>query len=138
VTGLLAAMALIAAPAPAAPRDFEARMRASAAAAQALQGELDGAWRLDDGRGRTLYILQITDPSGGGPLEGGWRGPGQLSPFGPVDAIERRGAELALTITPDGSSISTTVRLTRRRAGLWRGWITRDGRTTRAWFRRAP
>ena len=130
--GLLAALAIAATPPEPDAAAFEARMKASAAAAQALQGDLDGTWTLRDGHGRPLYVFQITDPAGGaGPLEAAWRSAGTASGMGLIDDIDRRGGRLVLRFTPDAGPSPTAVRLTRRGAMSWTGWVEHGGQTRR-------
>jgi len=105
------------------------RIAASAAAAQAWQGPLDGAWTLYGARGRAILSLQITDPAGGGPLEGAWRAAGRGGAAGFVEAITRRGDRLTIRILGDGAAAGpdTVVTLRRRGAGLWSGWVAVGG-----------
>jgi hypothetical protein len=107
--------------------DLGGRIAASAAAAQAWQGPLDGAWTLYDARRRPVLSLEITDPAGGGPLEGAWRAADPATSSGFVEAIERRGARLTLRLAPEAGGPATLVTLRRRGSRSWRGWIMRDG-----------
>ncbi len=106
---------------------FEARMKASAAAAQALQGPWDGTWVLSDAHGRRLLVFQITDPADGGPLTGAWREAGGAGRTGWIDAMERRGDGLDLSVTPAGQGAPTLIRLERREARSARGWMATAG-----------
>lgn len=129
---LLLALALVA-DTPGTPRDLDARMRASAAASQALQGELDGAWTLTDSNGHPLFALVITDRSGGqGPLEAAWRAPS--GEIGPAALIDRRGSRLDLRLRPEGPRIV----LRRRSARAWSGWIAEAGHRRGARLRPGP
>jgi hypothetical protein len=113
-------------------------MRDSAAAAQALQGPLDGGWTLRDAGRRPLYAFQITDPAGGiGPVDAAWRAAGPSGAIGVASAIARQGKRLTITFTPEGAAGAAEVRLTRRRAGVWSGRLTEDGRTRRVTLVRA-
>ena len=86
-----------------------AELRADQAA-----GRLDGAWRVVDGAGRTLYGLVLNDP-GVGPVEGGWR---SRAGFGAATSD-------GTTLTLDGAGAMTL-----ERAGTgWRGMLTGDGQT---------
>jgi hypothetical protein len=106
--------------------DLTTRMRDSAAAAQALEGPLDGAWTLWAGD-RPLYVFQITDPAGGaGPLGGAWRRTGVSASAGPIDAIVLRGDRLAIRFAADGVAVG--VRLRRRPSGAWSGEVNQYGR----------
>lgn len=78
-------------------------------------GRLDGAWRIVDAAGRTLYELVLNDP-GVGPVEGGWRG------------RDESGAAVSdgTTLTLEGVG-GTTL----ERAGSgWRGSLTLEGRAS--------
>lgn len=125
IGALIALMILDAAPPPEPPAldsaGFDARIRDAYAAAQTLQGPLDGAWVLNPRRGRTLYRLQITDPAGGGPLQAAWSvsGTGPKT-AGPVGSLSRDGGDLSLTFTgPDGEPAQATLTLGAH--GIWRG-----------------
>ncbi len=130
LAALLAALQAVAADPPAldAP-GFEARMKASAAAAQALQGPWDGTWVLTDARGRRLLVFQITDPADGGPLAGAWREAAGGRRTGWIDAIARRGSGLDLSFTPPGGGDAALVRLERRAGRSAAGWMTTSGHT---------
>ena len=78
-------------------------------------GPLDGAWRVADAEGRTLYDLVLMDP-GVGRAEGGWRTPRDHGP-----AVAEGGV---LTLEGGGG----TLRLERAGDG-WRGRLTASGRT---------
>ncbi len=78
-------------------------------------GPLDGAWRVRDADGRTLFDLVLMDP-GVGPVEGAWRG-GRDGGGAVSD-----GRTLTLE---DGGGV---IALERAGAG-WRGRLTIDGRT---------
>ncbi len=128
--GALAAWAISLTPPEPDAAALDARIRQSAAEAQALRGPLDGAWVLSDAHDRPLYRLQITDPAGGaGPLEAAWRGIGAVAPLGEVTVITRRAGRLSLRFTAGGEPQAAVVRLTRQRADRWCGWITAIGRT---------
>ena len=128
--GQLAALLLSAAP-PADP--VGARIAASAEAAQALQGPLDGAWALRDRRGRTLWMLQIVDPVGGGPPAAAWREPRNGGASGSVDQIERDAGGLTLFFARPGPAKPIRIRLKTVR-GVIVGWISERGRrASRIW-----
>lgn len=109
---------------------YEMRVRGSIAAAQNLQGPLDGQWRIAGPDGTPLYALQIVDKAGGGaPLEGAWRDlrrTGAPGSTGLIDDLQREGEGLSarfsareggqasiLTLSPDGDG--------------WRGQLVEDG-----------
>lgn len=105
-------------------RAFEQRMRDSAAAAQALQGPLDGRWTVTDGKGHTLYLLQIADPpQEAAPLTAAWSDP-RTGALGGVDAISRAGDRLSLAFAPDPAAPPVRLILRRLKGGAWAGWVT--------------
>jgi len=83
---------------------YELRIRASVAAAQGLQGPLDGGWTVRDPEGVALYTLQLVDPaSGNGPVEGAWRDvrrPGSVGSTGLIDTVERSGEAVVVRFSP--------------------------------------
>jgi hypothetical protein len=114
--------------------DLTTRMRDSAAAAQALEGPLDGAWTLWAGD-RPLYVFQITDPAdAAGPLGGAWRLAGASASVGVIAAIARRGDRLTFRFAADGEVVR--VRLRRRADGAWSGAADENGRAFPAALRR--
>lgn len=122
--------ALLAAAVLAAPRgELSARIAASAAAAEALQGPLDGGWVLYDRHGRVLYGLQITNPAGGGPPRAAWSAHGATAP---VESMWRSGPSLSLHL--DGARI----RLHRHSSSDWTGAMTARGHSLAVTLRRAP
>jgi hypothetical protein len=126
VIGMLVAGLLVwaASPDQASDTAFERRMRDSAAAAQALQGPLDGRWLLTDAKGRTLYAFQIADPPHeAAPLTAAWTDP-HTGALGGVDAISRAGDSLSLTFAPDPSGPPVRLTLRRLKRGAWSGWAT--------------
>ena len=114
-----------------APVSPDARIAASAAEAQALQGPLDGTWILADASGRPLYIFQIVDPAGGGDLQAAWRVPGPVGEVGEATA-RRAGGRLGLTLGYRGPLVS----LSRVSGDLWRGSLRQGGRSRRVLLRR--
>ena len=109
----------------AAPPDqvFDQRMRDSAAAAQALQGPLDGRWTVTDAKGHALYVLQIADPSHqAAPMTAAWRD-ARTGALGGVDAISRLEDSLSLAFTPDPAVPPVRLVLRRLKGGGWRGWL---------------
>ena len=69
------------------------RIRSSAAAAEALQGPLDGPWTLVSTAGTPIYAFQLVDrPGGQGVVEGVWRDlrrPSMPGDIGLIDQISR-------------------------------------------------
>lgn len=125
---LIAALLLLAA----APSSRGDRIAASAAAAQALQGPLDGTWTLADAHGRALYVIQIVDPvSGGADLQAAWRSPGPAGALGEATA-RRTGDRLSLRLGDRGPQVA----LRRVSRDLWRGVRHHDGGDRRVFLRR--
>ena len=109
--------------------DVGPRVAAAMAAAQSLQGPLDGAWLLRDTAGRPLYRFEIVDPAGGrGPLSGALRD--MAGAAGAVADMRRSGRTLLFALTPPGGPV-TTLRLARISRGVWMGRMA-AGRTHRA------
>ena len=80
--------------------NLEARMRASFAAAQGMQGPLDGPWTLRGSSREQLYAFQLVDKNQG-LLEGAWRDPrrpGAPDASGFIDQIQKIGSDLTLRI----------------------------------------
>jgi hypothetical protein len=106
---------------------FEQRMRDSAAAAQALQGPLDGRWTVTDAKGRTLYVLQIADPPhAAAPLSAAWSDP-STGAVGGVDMISHAGDSLRLSFAPGPADGTVRLTLRRVRDGTWSGSVTQGG-----------
>ncbi len=107
---------------------FGQRMRDSAAAAQALQGPLDGRWTLTDAKGHTLYLLEIADPAqGAAPLTAAWSDP-RTRALGGVETISRAGDHLRLAFAPDPSGGTVRLSLRRLKGGVWSGRAASQGR----------
>jgi hypothetical protein len=115
---------------PIASQDFGERIGASAAAAQALQGPLDGAWSLVGPDNRTLFVFEFIDPPGGkGPLNGAWRDPNR--PSGAEDGgvftrIARTERTVRLAFPPPGGR-GGGVALHRADGGMWAGRLSLGG-----------
>jgi hypothetical protein len=124
-------------PTPESPVDQ--RISSSSQAAEALQGELDGAWDLTDLEGRKLYALQIVDPPGPRPhLEAAWRrltGPPSIDASGPADIAQPTASVLRLSFSQGGSAVRIDLR--RNRAGEWSGRLIEQGRVLRVTLRRS-
>jgi hypothetical protein len=124
---------------PGAP-DQQASVQAAFAAAEAMQGPLDGIWRLNDAAGRTLFIFALSD-AGGPPaplaaspehpgVEGAWRDPGRpgkADASGFVDNVTRNGGHLSIRFVEGSDQARAMVELTLGRAGVWSGALTGAG-----------
>jgi hypothetical protein len=111
---------------------YEMRVKGSIAAAQNLQGPLDGGWNIAGPDGSQLYALQIVDKAGGyGELEGAWRDvrrPGTVGSTGLVEDLRRDGADVVIRFSPKGGQSSV---LTLRPVGdtRWSGQLVENGAT---------
>lgn len=111
---------------------YELRVKGSIAAAQTLQGPLDGGWRVAAVDGAQIYALQIVDKPGGyNALEGAWRDvrrPGTVGSTGLIDDLRRDGGDLVARFSPRGGESAV---LTLRPAGYerWAGELVENGRT---------
>lgn len=120
------------APGGAAPAEqvYEMRVRGSIAAAQNLQGPLDGGWRVTGADGGQILALQIVDKAGGGGvLEGAWRDvrrAGAVGSTGLIDDLQRDGEGLAARFSlRDGQTSTLTLRPAPD--GRWSGELVEDG-----------
>jgi hypothetical protein len=105
--------------------DLDTRLRDSAAAAQVLQGPLDGCWTLWNDA-RRLYVFQVSDPAGGsGSLAAAWRRTGASAPLGLVDVIARQGDRLTMRFAVDRRIVR--LRLQRAGRGAWTGRLNESG-----------
>lgn len=109
---------------------FEQRIRQSVAAAEGLQGALDGEWTLYGDDGKALYVFMIVDPAGGrGPLEAAWRDPRRArgaDDLGVVDSLQHVGAALTLNFVAHPGAPAIVVQL--QDAGpAWAGQLTEGG-----------
>ena len=129
---LIAAPLTAAAQPPGEPSDaaIDERLRASAAAAQSLQGPLDGGWTLVGASGAAIYAFQFVDPPGGSQTpEGVWRDlrrPMTPGDIGPVDSLVRSGATLTLRFSPIVGKGPTVVALKAGADGAWTGELRED------------
>jgi len=109
--------------------DLDARIRASAEAAEALQGPLDGAWTLVTGDGRPLYAFEFVDKPGGlDPVEGVWRDlrrPPAPGDIGLIDTVTRGAGSLSLSFIAHAGDPPVVIDLTNG-SGRWVGRL-REG-----------
>jgi hypothetical protein len=122
--------------------DIDARLRASAAAAQSLQGPLDGGWRLNDGEGRLLYRLQIIDPGPNGRegLGAAWFDPRRVGAFyarGVVDDMVREGNTVTIRFTPGPAGPQSVLVLHPSAYSDWFGDLHENGVVTAVALRRS-
>jgi hypothetical protein len=119
---------------------FESRIRQSVAAAQGLQGPLDGQWTLYDAGGRVLYVFLFVDPAGGrGPLEGAWRDPRRprgSDDLGVVDNLQHAGLTLSLNFVPHPGAAGAAIQLQGQADGRWDGQMTEGGAAQKVSLRR--
>jgi hypothetical protein len=118
----------------------DARVRASAGAAQGYQGQLDGAWTLVDRAGRPIYDFQLVERAGGrGELQGVFRdlraaaAPGDI---GFVDSLTRNGAQLNLGFHPAAGGPAVSVTLSSGADGAWAGALREGDTVTQVKLRR--
>lgn len=110
---------------------YEARLRASFASAQGLQGPLDGRWTLS-AAGEDLYALQLVD-AGGAPLEGAWRDvrrAGVVEASGFLSDIQRAGSTLTFQFQPKAGGPVLSAAMTPTADGGWTGEL-HDGAARR-------
>ena len=111
---------------------YELRVKGSIAAAQNLQGPLDGGWRIVGNDGGQLYALQIVDKAGGyGELEGAWRDvrrQGAVGSTGLIDDLRRDGGDVIVRFSPRGGQ-STTLTLRPSGYERWSGELVENGAT---------
>ena len=115
------------------------RILSSAAAAESLQGPLDGGWTLVSGDGKVIYGFQFVDKPSGETPEGVWRDlrrPNVPGDIGLIDTMQR-GAPDSLTIrfvaAPGQGATTITLKLA---AGVWSGDMTEAGAVTKVALRR--
>jgi hypothetical protein len=116
---------------------YEARLRASFAAAQGLQGPLDGRWTLGGADG-DLYDLQLVD-SGSAPVEGVWRDlrrPAALEATGFLADIVQTGGRLTFRFQPRAGGEWATATLVAGVDGRWSGELDDAGRRHSVTLRR--
>lgn len=118
--------------APSKAQVYELRVKGSIAAAQSLQGPLDGAWRITGPDGSQIYALQLVDKAGGlGELEGAWRDvrrPGSVGSTGLIEELRREGDDIIVRFSP---RVGRSSVLTLRPSGYerWSGQLVENGAT---------
>jgi hypothetical protein len=118
----------------------DARIRASAEAAESLQGPLDGTWTLVSASGQGLYVFQLVDkPGGHDPLEGVWRDlrrPSVPGDIGMIDTLYRGDGLLRLSFSAKAGDPPVMVELKADADGGWSGQLREAGVTTQVKLRR--
>ena len=112
---------------------LDTRIRGASAAAQVLQGPMDGAWSLEGTGGEALYTFQFVDsPGAAASLEGAWRdlrrGEG-LGGTGLIANVLRNGGMLQASFYPKGGVETAAVSLIQQGDGGWAGQLTQGGAT---------
>lgn len=115
----------------AAEQVYEMRVRGSIAAAQTLQGPLDGQWRVAGPDGTPLYALLIVDKAGGAaPLEGAWRDlrrTGAPGSTGLIDDLQREGEGLSARFVLREGGQPAILTLRPEADGRWSGQLVEEG-----------
>jgi hypothetical protein len=119
--------------------DQEAAVRDAFRAAEAMQGPLDGLWRVQDKEGRTLFVFALADP-GDAPaplsatperpgVEGAWRDPNRAraaDSSGFIDSVRSDGRSVSIRFAEDPVQ-PETLSLSAGRDGRWRGELNVAG-----------
>jgi hypothetical protein len=104
---------------------WDARVRASAEAAQGYQGALDGGWILTDAAGKPIYDFQLVERAGGREgLEGVFRDlrrPAVPGDIGFIDSLDHSGGLLSLGFRAADGGPAVTVTLKSGADGAWTG-----------------
>ncbi|MDB5455168.1 MAG: hypothetical protein JWP92_753 [Caulobacter sp.] len=109
---------------------YDLRIKSSIAAAQGLQGPLDGGWSVIGPDGAPLLALQIVDRGAGdGVLEGAWRDvrkPGAVGSTGLIDSLDHADDTVVAIFSPPGAQ---NAQLTLRPLGgaRWAGTLVEGG-----------
>jgi hypothetical protein len=115
-----------------APGDYDQRRRESFAAAEALQGPLDGGWTLTAENAGAILDLRFVDRKDR--LEAVWRDRRRTGPTasGTVDKITRLGTRLTLefAVAPGAEDFLSLSRTPRG----WSGELTEKGGTRPVWL----
>ena len=119
---------------------IDARIRASAEAAESLQGPLDGAWSLVSAAGAAIFAFQIVDkPGGRDPLEGVWRDLRRAPAAGDIGVIATlfRGSDtLTIGFVAKPGQPAIDIELKSGADGRWTGELREAGASTAVSLRR--
>jgi hypothetical protein len=111
--------------------DLDTRIRGASAAAQTLQGPLDGRWSIDASDGSPLYTFLFVDSGrANAGLEGAWRdlrGGAGLSATGVIDSVQRNGGALSAAFYPRAGAGSVSLNLVQLSDGSWSGDMSQGG-----------
>jgi hypothetical protein len=125
---------------PDADNAVDERIRSSAAAAQALQGPLDGAWTLVSAAGTPIFAFQLVDrPGGQGAVEGVWRDlrrPSTPGDIGLIDQIARSPTALTITLAATPGQPTVMISLHPDPTGMWSGELREGAAMTQVRLRR--
>ncbi len=119
--------------------DQQGAIQAAFRAAEAMQGPLDGLWRVQDNDGRTLLVFALVDP-GDAPaplsampdhpgVEGAWRDPNKARAQGSsgfLDSVRSDGGRVSIRFAEDPAQ-PETLSLSAGRDGRWRGELNVAG-----------
>jgi hypothetical protein len=109
--------------------NYQNRVLSNFQATQNRQGPFDGRWSVTGSSG-DMFVLQLSDPGNGGPIEGAWRdvrraGQGRS---GLIDSITREGEMVTVRFVEAGASQPVEVRLRSPQPGGWLGEaVTSEG-----------
>ena len=109
--------------------NYQNRVLSNFQATQNRQGPFDGRWSVTGSSG-DMFVLQLSDPGNGGPIEGAWRdvrraGQGRS---GLIDSITREGEMVTVRFVEAGASQPVEVRLRSPQPSGWLGEaVTSEG-----------
>jgi hypothetical protein len=140
IVAIVALAPVIALAQPDSDNAVDERIRSSAAAAQALQGPLDGAWTLVSQAGTPIYAFQLVDrPGGQGAVQGVWRDlrrPSTPGDIGLIDEIARGPTALTITLNATPGQSTVMISLHPDPSGMWSGELREGAQTTQVRLRR--